>query len=131
MSSFTWQPSSPPVLFTWSAHSWYPRLNACPSAEKSPDSDSDAPMSIVLPLPLTHPAWLPAVAPPVAAAAAASTTAAGPAFHHLTALNLLSRRRLTDPLAPAGGQTFRSADPMQVPGGRDPRRCRRSRARAS
>jgi len=28
------------------AHSWYPRSNAWPSAEKSPDSDSDAPIVI-------------------------------------------------------------------------------------
>ena len=36
----------PPWAFTSLAHSRYPRLNAWPSAEKSPVSDSDAPMVI-------------------------------------------------------------------------------------
>src|SRR2546429_10013440 len=36
----------PPWAFTSLAHSWYPRSNAWPSAEKSPVSDSDAPMVI-------------------------------------------------------------------------------------
>src|SRR5215472_8425902 len=36
----------PPWAFTSLAHSSYPRLNAWPSAEKSPVRDSDAPMVI-------------------------------------------------------------------------------------
>ena len=36
----------PPWAFTSLAHSWYPFSNAWPSAEKSPVSDSDAPMVI-------------------------------------------------------------------------------------
>ena len=37
----------PPWAFTSLAHSSYPFSNAWPSAEKSPVSDSDAPMVIV------------------------------------------------------------------------------------
>src|SRR5205823_13224294 len=44
--SLTWRPRMPPWAFTSLAHSWYPRSNAWPSAEKSPVSDSDAPMVI-------------------------------------------------------------------------------------
>src|SRR5256885_13670497 len=46
MVSLTWRPRMPPRAFTFLAHSWYPRSNAWPSAEKSPVSDSDAPMVI-------------------------------------------------------------------------------------
>src|SRR5437764_1094500 len=46
MVSWTLRPRMPPWAFTSLAHSRYPRLNASPSAEKSPDSDSDAPMVI-------------------------------------------------------------------------------------
>src|SRR6266567_4680177 len=46
MVSLTWRPRMPPWAFTSLAHSWYPRSNAWPSAEKSPASDSDAPMVI-------------------------------------------------------------------------------------
>ena len=44
MVSSTLRPRIPPWAFTSLAHSWYPRSNALPSAEKSPVSDSDAPM---------------------------------------------------------------------------------------
>src|SRR5512142_1296135 len=46
MRSLTGRPSRPPRAFTSLAHSLYPRSNACPSAEKSPVRDSDAPMVI-------------------------------------------------------------------------------------
>src|ERR1022692_2400798 len=46
MISLTWRPSIPPWLLTSLTHSWYPRWNAWPSAEKSPVSDSEAPIRI-------------------------------------------------------------------------------------
>src|SRR5437868_14774115 len=46
MVSFTFRPSRPPWAFTSFAHSLYPFSNARPSAEKSPVSDSDAPIVI-------------------------------------------------------------------------------------
>src|SRR5919201_2015244 len=46
MVSLTFRPRMPPWAFTSLAHSWYPFLNAWPSAEKSPFRDSDAPMVI-------------------------------------------------------------------------------------
>src|SRR4029077_3399589 len=46
MVSLTFRPRMPPWAFTSLAHSWYPSLNAWPSAEKSPVRDSDAPMLI-------------------------------------------------------------------------------------
>src|SRR5215470_3186216 len=44
MVSLTGRPRMPPWALTSLAHSWYPFLNAWPSAEKSPVRDSDAPM---------------------------------------------------------------------------------------
>src|SRR5215470_6536067 len=44
MVSLTCRPRMPPWALTSLAHSWYPFLNAWPSAEKSPVRDSDAPM---------------------------------------------------------------------------------------
>src|SRR5580765_7993763 len=46
MVSLTFRPSRPPWAFTSLAHSLYPFAKACPSAEKSPVLDSDAPMVI-------------------------------------------------------------------------------------
>src|SRR5436190_22570776 len=42
--SWTFRPRRPPWAFTSLAHSRYPFSKACPSAEKSPVMDSDAPM---------------------------------------------------------------------------------------
>ena len=78
MISLTWRPSIPPWLLTTLCHSWYPRWNATPSAEKSPVSDSDAPIRIGGSEPAVLPDALPAglLLPQAASTAAASAATA-------------------------------------------------------
>ena len=90
MISLTWRPSIPPWLLTTLCHSWYPRWNATPSAEKSPVSDSDAPIRIgglepaVLPDALLDGLLLPQAASTAAVSAATAVTRQEPGAYDMS-----------------------------------------------